>query len=212
MYDYYLFFFTLNDIGASLPNNFSHRSLHLAAASRFIVHEINMRALHFLISLRQNCDGVHSPCWHSSTELLSSKHWPFKFQYYLALLSKRFWSEGLRKIIWQTNTVFAALEVHHNPARPVHQTSSDIQVLCQHDLHRNQDHQSSSSSSQWRVSDQECVMQTQRRAHTKYLSSHFELDDSANGAVSVYRADQSGITVQGLEHACRPWKPHEAAG
>lgn len=117
--------------------------------------------------------------------------------------------KGSRKIIEPTNTVFAGLEIHHNPTCTIHQTSNNVQVLCQHDLHRSRD---AHSSNQWRMSGQKRVMQTQRHAHTKYLSSNFELNNSANGAVSVYRPDQGGITVQGLEHTCRPWRQHEVNG
>lgn len=118
-----------------------------------------MRASRFLISLRQNADWVHFPQRLWSIELPSSTHCWWKFQYQQHLQSKHSWCVGSGKIMKPTNTVFAALEIHHDATRSVHQTSSYVQVLRQHDLHRKPHPH---SSSQWCTPGGKCVTQSQR--------------------------------------------------
>lgn len=99
----------------------------------------------------------------------------------------------------QTLTMFSRLKSHHNPSRSIHQTSSHIQILRQHDLKKSEQKPQTEHSS-WHISrDRE----TRKEA---YLSSHFELDQSADGAVSVYSLHQGWVTVQCLKHTHWPYR------
>lgn len=55
------------------------------------------------------------------------------------------------------------------------------------------------------VTGSSILLPTVQNNINSYLSSHFELDQSAHRAVSVYSLDQSGITVQCLKHTHRPY-------
>lgn len=50
------------------------------------------------------------------------------------------------------------------------------------------------------------------KVKVKYLSSHFQLNNPADGAESVDGPDQSRIAVQGLKHARRPCKHDNVNG
>lgn len=100
-------------------------------------------------------------------------------------------------------TVFSRLKSHHNPTCSVDQTSSDVQVLCQHDLQKNNSLSSVTLSWLWHILEVLCCTPGCSRC-ADYLSAHFELDKSADGAVSVDRLDQSWVAIQGLKHTCWP--------
>lgn len=89
--------------------------------------------------------------------------------------------------------MFSRLESHHDPTCSIHQTLSDIQVLCQHHL-------------EMIKTPIAVIRHIRSRGDLKttskigYLSSHFELDDSAHGAVGIDSLDESRVAVQSLKH------------
>lgn len=91
-------------------------------------------------------------------------------------------------------TVFSRLESHHDSTCSIDQTPGDVQVLRQHDLEmiRIDSHDPTRGDLK------------RRRSKIRYLSSDFELDDSAHGAVGVDGFDESRVAVQSLEHMERP--------
>jgi len=95
--------------------------------------------------------------------------------------------------------MFSGLKSHHEASRSVHQTSSNIQVLSQHDLKKNKSYISNSVFTQIEHS----TLKTKEKCNVStnaHLRSNFELDQSADGAVSVDRFPQGWVAVQGLKH------------
>lgn len=105
--------------------------------------------------------------------------------------------------------MFSRLKRHDNPSCSVHQTSSYIQVLRQHNLQIKN-----------KISQCFFYTETERSVHMlncsgygwddprekqTYLSSHFELQQSADGAVSIYSLLQDRVTIKSLKFTDRPW-------
>lgn len=95
-------------------------------------------------------------------------------------------------------TISSRVERHHDSTCSVHQAPSDVQVLCQHDL------EMIGTS----VLVNQCVRSRGHleRRHIRYLSSHFELDNSPHGGVSINSLDQSRVTVQSLKNTDWSWR------
>lgn len=108
----------------------------------------------------------------------------FPFEFNISSVDAAFQRKKCQSIPFVQLTIFFRLERHHDSTCSVHQAPSDVQVLCQHDLEM--------------IGTSVLVNRSRghlERRHVRYLSSHFELDNSPHGGVSINSLHQNRVAV-----------------